>query len=96
MASSVLPKTGTGAVTIYNQEATSTSTKSKPTRGNAMPITYALSITQNGLLNLSYSYNGGTAMPVITNQSISASNGAVPQNVLFGFSGRYRRRQQRA
>lgn len=67
--------------TIYNQEA-----KSSPLRGTAVPITYALSITQNGLLNMSYSYNGGTAIPVITNQSISASNGTVPANLRFGFS----------
>ncbi|MEO7129341.1 MAG: PilC/PilY family type IV pilus protein, partial [Rhodoferax sp.] len=95
MASSVLPKTGTGAVTIYNQEANSTTNKTTPIRGSvvtgsaisgAIPITYALTITQNGLLNMSYSYNGGTAVPVITNQSISASNGTVPANVLFGFS----------
>lgn len=86
MASSVLPKTGTNAVTIFNQQATSTSTPSTPVRSSAVPITYALSITQDGLLNMSYSYNGGSAVPVISNQSISASNGNVPDNVLFGFS----------
>lgn len=67
--------------TIYNQEATK-----MPVRGKATPITYALSITQNGLLNMSYSYNGGSAVPVITNQSIAASNGAVPATLRFGFS----------
>src|SRR5574337_138139 len=67
--------------TIYNQEATNS-----PLRGTAIPITYALSITQNGLLNMSYSYNGGTALPVITNQSITAQNGTVPANFRFGFS----------
>ena len=78
MATSRLPST----LHISNQEATSS-----PTRGNAKPITYGLSITQNGLLNLSYSYNGGAAIPVITNQSIAASNGTIPANFRFGFSG---------
>ncbi|TAM38980.1 MAG: pilus assembly protein PilY [Burkholderiaceae bacterium] len=77
MATSRLPST----LKISNQEAISS-----PTRGNAKPITYGLSITQNGLLNLSYSYNGGAAIPVITNQSIAASNGAIPANFRFGFS----------
>lgn len=67
--------------TIYNQEATN-----MPLRGKATPITYSLSITQNGLLNMSYSYNGGSAVPVIKDQSIAASNGAVPANLRFGFS----------
>ncbi|WHZ09781.1 MAG: Type IV fimbrial biogenesis protein PilY1 [Burkholderiaceae bacterium] len=77
LATSQLPS----GTTIYNQEATNS-----PLRGSAVPITYALSITQNGLLNMSYSYNGGTAVPVISNQSISASNGAVPATFRFGFS----------
>src|SRR6185312_7680429 len=77
LATSQLPS----GTTIYNQEA-----QNSPLRGKAVPITYALSITQNGLLNMSYSYNGGTAIPVITNQSISASNGTVPANLRFGFS----------
>lgn len=77
MATSRLPST----LSISNQEAISS-----PTRGNAKPITYGLSITQNGLLNLSYSYNGGAAIPVITNQSITASNGTIPANFRFGFS----------
>jgi len=67
--------------TIYNQQA-----KAKPLRGSATPITYGLKITQDGLLSLSYSYNGGTATPVITNQKITASNGALPSNFRFGFS----------
>lgn len=68
-------------VTIYNQEATNS-----PTRGAATPITYALSITNDGLLSLSYSVNGGTTQPVITNQSITASNGPLPSSFRFGFS----------
>lgn len=68
--------------TIYNQEATNT-----PLRSLATPITYALTITQNGLLSLSYSVNGGATHPVITQQSITASNGALPSNFRFGFTG---------
>ena len=82
LGSSALLTSGNTAVTIANQQATSS-----PTRGQATPITYALSITQNGILNMSYSFNGGVTTPVITNQSITASNGAVPANFLFGFSG---------
>ena len=82
LGSSPLLTSGNTAVTISNQQGTLS-----PTRGKANPITYALSITQNGLLNMSYSFNGGVTTPVITDQSITASNGAVPANFLFGFSG---------
>ncbi len=67
--------------TLANQEAVS-----KPLRGSAVPITYGLTITQDGLLSLSYSVNGGTAQPVITNQSITSSNGPLPSTFRFGFS----------
>jgi|APAra7269097501_1048564.scaffolds.fasta_scaffold00460_2 type IV pilus assembly protein PilY1 len=75
-------------VTLYSQEAAGKNSAggSKAVRGNATPITYALSITQDGLLSLSYSVNGGTAQPVITNQSITASNGPLPASFRFGFS----------
>ena len=82
LGSSALLTSGNNAVTISNQQGTLS-----PTRGQAKPITYALSITQNGLLNMSYSFDGGVTTPVITDQSITASNGAVPANFLFGFSG---------
>jgi type IV pilus assembly protein PilY1 len=52
-----------------------------------VPITYNLTVTPAGLLSLSYSYNGGVYQPVITGQDITAANGAVPQNVRFGFAG---------
>jgi type IV pilus assembly protein PilY1 len=68
-------------VSISNQEGIN-----MPTRGAAVPITYNLQITQNGLLSLSYSVNGGATQTVISNQSISASNGPVPANFRFGFS----------
>jgi type IV pilus assembly protein PilY1 len=48
---------------------------------------YNLQITQNGLLSFSYSMNGGAYVPVITSQSITASNGALPATLRFGFAG---------
>jgi type IV pilus assembly protein PilY1 len=54
---------------------------------NATPITYRLKITQNGLLTLDYSYNGGAWSNVITNQDITQQNGALPANIRFGFAG---------
>ncbi|HET8705210.1 MAG TPA: hypothetical protein VFM46_02815, partial [Pseudomonadales bacterium] len=42
------------------------------TRSSAIPISYKLNITQDGLLSLAYSYNGGNYLPVISNQSITA------------------------
>lgn len=67
---------------IYNQEAVAS-----PKRSKAIPVTYNLSINPQGLLNLSYSINGGSANPVLTNQPITANNGPVPTNLFFGFSG---------
>jgi type IV pilus assembly protein PilY1 len=66
-------------IQIANESAT--------TRGAAIPISYNLKITQDGLLSLSYSYNGGAYTPVITKQSITASNGVLPANFRFGFNG---------
>ena len=57
------------------------------TRPTAIPITYQLRITQNGLLSLAYSYNGGTLQPVLTDQSILAANGPLPPTFKFGFAG---------
>lgn len=74
------------SISLANQEATSSQVASKPLRGSAKPITYGLTITQDGLLSLSYSINGGTAQPVITNQSITSSNGPLPSTFRFGFS----------
>jgi type IV pilus assembly protein PilY1 len=48
---------------------------------------YSLKITQDGLLTFSYSINGGAFTPVITNQSISATNGPLPSLLRFGFAG---------
>ncbi|HTT13402.1 MAG TPA: PilC/PilY family type IV pilus protein [Burkholderiaceae bacterium] len=56
-------------------------------RSDGVPITYNLQVTQDGRLSLAYSYNGGAYQPVLTNQSITASNGALPSNLRFGFTG---------
>ncbi len=55
------------------------------TSGNV--FLYNLKITQNGLLSLSYSLNGGASVSVLKNQSITATNGALPATLRFGFSG---------
>ncbi|HET9108842.1 MAG TPA: PilC/PilY family type IV pilus protein [Steroidobacteraceae bacterium] len=68
-----------GSLLIANESA--------KTRPQAEPITYDLKITQNGLLSLAYSYNGGAYQPVITDQSITAGNGPLPSSFRFGFAG---------
>jgi type IV pilus assembly protein PilY1 len=57
------------------------------TRGDATPIAYQLKITQDGLLSLSYSYNGGAYQPVIAEHDITVSNGNLPKLLRFGFAG---------
>jgi type IV pilus assembly protein PilY1 len=56
-------------------------------RSDGVPITYSLKITQDGLLSLNIAYNGGTYLPVITKQSITATNGPLPSSFRFGFAG---------
>jgi type IV pilus assembly protein PilY1 len=68
----------------YTQKIASETAMNRPA---AMPIFYKLTVTQNGLLSLAYSYNSGAYQPVISSQSISASNGPLPANFLFGFAG---------
>lgn len=54
----------------------------------AVPIQYRLTITASGLLNLTYSYNGGASTSVISNTDIT--NGGVyplPSQFAFGFAG---------
>ena len=63
------------------------STPSTSGANYGIPISYNLTITTTGLLTLSYSFNGGNYQPVISGQSILASNGALPTSVRFGFSG---------
>jgi type IV pilus assembly protein PilY1 len=55
----------------------------------ATPITYRLTISAsatNPLLNFAYSYNNGAFQPVLVNNSITSSNGALPASFRFGFS----------
>ncbi|MDP9010030.1 MAG: PilC/PilY family type IV pilus protein [Pseudomonadota bacterium] len=56
-------------------------------RSDGVPITYSLKITQDGILSLNIAYNGGTYLPVITKQSITAANGPLPSSFRFGFTG---------
>jgi type IV pilus assembly protein PilY1 len=67
--------------------ATQIATEGAMTRGAATPIFYQLKISTAGLLSLSYSISGGAYQSVITRQSITASNGPLPTNFLFGFAG---------
>ena len=66
---------------IFSQE-----NAASPRRSSANFITYDLSITQDNLLSLSYSYAGGASIPVISKQSITTGNGALPPSFLFGFT----------
>jgi type IV pilus assembly protein PilY1 len=61
--------------------------ESAQTRTQATAITYHLKMTSNNLLSLSFSYNGGTYQPVITDRDLVSSIGPMPQNVRFGFTG---------
>jgi type IV pilus assembly protein PilY1 len=65
------------------------------TRQQSMPvlpaqptlISYNLQITQNGLLSLSYSTNGGAYQSVLTNQDLTTVDGPLPGTLRFGFAG---------
>lgn len=72
-----------GNVTLPSSTPLFTSASTRPT---AKPITYQLNVTQNNLLSLAFSYNGGTFQPVLNKQSIAASNGPIPSAFRFGFS----------
>ncbi|RLK39258.1 pilus assembly protein [Cupriavidus plantarum] len=58
----------------------------QPTRGKALPITYAMRLTQHGRLSLHYSYNGGVATPVFEDVDIVKENGVPPATLRFGFA----------
>ena len=79
----ILPTTGPGAIQIANEAA--------QTRPDGVSIQnvflYDLKITQDGLLSLAYSANGGAFANVITNQNITATNGPLPGLLRFGFAG---------
>jgi type IV pilus assembly protein PilY1 len=72
--------TTTKAEPIYSQENATT-----PTISNATPISYKVTLTPSGALTLQYSYNNGAYVTAINNQSISATNGPIPSQFLFGF-----------
>jgi type IV pilus assembly protein PilY1 len=61
--------------------------ESATNRSQAVPITYNLKITQNGILSLSYSYNGGAYQQVLAPEDIASLIGPLPQQVRFGFAG---------
>ena len=71
--------------------STQIANESAATRSAATPISYQLKITQNGLLSLAYSIcppaGCGAYISVIKAQDITAANGALPANFLFGFAG---------
>ncbi|WP_158253762.1 pilus assembly protein [Chromobacterium alticapitis] len=58
-------------------------------RSQAVPISYKLNITPDNLLSLSYSYNNGAYVSVISNFDINTSgtSGTLPTNLTFGFAG---------
>lgn len=62
-------------------------TTSQLTSAYGVPISYNLKITTGGLLTLSYSYDGGASINVISGYNIINANGALPANVRFGFAG---------
>jgi type IV pilus assembly protein PilY1 len=82
------PQTGAGALKLANETAYARPTgKVTGSTVNGNIFLYSLKITQNGLLSLAYSVNGGAYSPVITGQSITASNGTLPTSLYFGFAG---------
>ena len=68
-------------ITISNQQGLAA-----PKRGDATPISYGVDLTQNGLLSVTVSVNGGLPQTIINNQSITATNGPIPTSFRFGFS----------
>ena len=61
-------------------------TSATPSSDIAWPITYQLKISASGLLSFSYSFQGGTMTPVLTNFDITSANGPLPASLRFGFS----------
>jgi type IV pilus assembly protein PilY1 len=76
-------------VSIANESATirGSTNVANTSANDANPITYRLKITQDGLLSLSYSFNGGAWQPVIKSQNITTANGTLPSSFRFGFAG---------
>lgn len=78
----VLPTSGPNRVLIGDEYA-----NGGYSRQDATPITYRIKITDNGLLSMWYSYDGGSWIGVLQNQNITDSNGALPPLLRFGFAG---------
>jgi type IV pilus assembly protein PilY1 len=72
-----------GAYTVLSNVQIANETAAK--RADATVIAYKLKLTQDGLLSLSYSYNGAAYQNVIAKQSIK--NGPLPSSFRFGFAG---------
>jgi type IV pilus assembly protein PilY1 len=81
-AYAVLPTSGKNAVLIGDEYA-----NGGYSRQDATPITYRVKITDNGLLSMWYSYDGGSWIGVLQNQNITDSNGPLPALLRFGFAG---------
>ncbi len=77
---------------LFNQEAAGSSGgASTAVRGKATAVTYALTITQAGLLTLTYAIaapggSPGAPFTVLNNLDITKSNGPLPASFRFGFS----------
>ncbi len=57
-----------------------------PLRSAALPISYGVDLTQDGLLSVTVSVDGGLPQTIINGHSISATNGPIPSSFRFGFS----------
>jgi type IV pilus assembly protein PilY1 len=66
---------------IANQQATN-----MPLRSKAVPIVYSLKLSSTGLLDFSYSINGGAPTAVVSGRKITDSNGPLPATFRFGFA----------
>ena len=78
----------TSATKVLDKTLQPIATENVTTRGAAVPITYRLKITQDGILSLAYSYNGSAFSNVLSPQAISTLVGSsLPSTIRFGFAG---------
>ena len=68
-------------ITISNQQGVTS-----PKRGDATPISYGIDLTQDGLLSVTVSVDGGLPQTIINSHKITESNGPIPTSFRFGFS----------
>jgi type IV pilus assembly protein PilY1 len=76
-----------GTLNIANESALTRVQSTPVTNTQPTLIAYNLKITQNGVLSLSYSTNGGAYQSVLTNQDLSQTIGTLPGQLRFGFAG---------